>query len=84
MSSWTPKTTPPPTCEPAAGWPWHDSKDVLGLLKNGPNRWQAVLKYQVDADSGEATWRTCCSESWDVTQYVEAWQDLPPYPTEEI
>lgn len=72
---WTPISSPPDMTSQEYGWPM--SEPVLGVTKRG--RMQVVTYEQVDEDC-EATWKTACSERWDVTGELTHWMNLPQPP----
>lgn len=76
MTEWHPASTPPPTSDDDWGC-WHQSDPVL--VFDGTKMFCAI--YQTDPDNDfEPSWRTTCSEGWDVTKRVTHWQPLPEPP----
>lgn len=72
---WTPVSSPPTTTSQEYEWPRYEP--VLGITKHG--RIHVVAYEQVDEDC-EPTWRTACSERWDVTDDITHWMNLPQPP----
>ena len=74
---WTPVSAPPDMTSMEYGWPM--SEPVLGITKLG--RMQVVTYEQIDEDYAP-TWKTACSERWDVTQVLTHWMNLPQPPND--
>jgi hypothetical protein len=73
---WFPVSAPPKMASNEYGWPM--SEPVLGLTKHG--RMQVVTYEQVDEDC-DPTWKSDCSERWDVTKELTHWTNLPALPS---
>jgi hypothetical protein len=75
MTEWKPVTEPPELLEDE----WYDktSNPVLVFTKYSTMRVAVLQKW---LDFSKPTWRTTCSEAWDITDDVLFWQPLPAPP----
>lgn len=75
---WTPANTPPELVEGEFAFRLN-SKPVLGVCRNGKQMVVYACRDENEPDEPveSVRWLSDCSEGWDVTNQLVAWQELP-------